>query len=187
MIELERTLKNDEKITERSKQSYAAIAVMWLSIPAVFLFVFLFVVLPPIIRILVSKELNEALQAQLGIDALSFQDAVASAFPHSFVNGLLIAAASLLAAVWLIWACIMTQRCLGYELAFTDLRVIGKAKELFFEAPFSKVKNAFIERSIWGKLFGYGNVTVYAEDTSSCTFRNIKNPEYWRQKLLSLS
>ena len=178
MIELERTLKNDEKITERSKQSYAAIAVMWLSIPAVFLFVFLFVVLPPIIRILVSKELNEALQAQLGIDALSFQDAVASAFPHSFVNGLLIAAASLLAAVWLIWACIMTQRCLGYELAFTDL---------FFEAPFSKVKNAFIERSIWGKLFGYGNVTVYAEDTSSCTFRNIKNPEYWRQKLLALS
>ena len=187
MIELESTLKNDEKITERSKQSHAAIIVMWMSIPAVFLFVFLFVVLPPIVHAMISRELSEALQAQLGVETLSFWDAAASVFPHSAVNALLIASASVLAAVWLIWACVMTRRCLGYEIAFTDLRVIGKAKELFFEAPFGKIKNVFVERSIWGKLFGYGNVTVYAENISSCTFRNIKDPDYWRQRLLILA
>lgn len=186
MIGLESMLKDDEKLVQRSQTSLAAILTIWLSIPLFLLLVFLSVFLPLIVRTLVNSGLRDALAEKLGIETPTFSDAFRSLFSGlpPFVNTLLISAAALLVAVWFVWACVATRNNSGDELAFSDQRVIGKTKDLFFEAPFCEIKNVFLERSVWGKLFSYGNITIHAEHASSVTFRNLKHPDFWRQQLL---
>ena len=82
----------------------------------------------------------------------------------------------LLIPPWIGYCLVMTWRHSRYALAVTDLRVIGRASKETMDSPLGEIKNVMIERSLWGKLLGYGNIVVQTKN-ACLTFRNVHRPK----------
>ena len=73
------------------------------------------------------------------------------------------------------------------ELAFTNKKVVGKTgliKTQTLDAPLNKVQNASFSSGFWGKIHGYGTVTI---DTAggSYAFKYVKNAQAFKTGLLN--
>lgn len=85
--------------------------------------------------------------------------------------------------IWLALCVISTVRYFGYRLVITNSRVVGKARGQMMDLPLTEVMNVYTEESLWGKLFGYGHVTVRTKK-QALTFKNISNPKDFYRKLM---
>ncbi len=177
MEAVERRLSINERIEGRGKVSLAALCVAWLSIP-VFLFVGFVVAAVPAIY----KASNAAKTLQSAGFFAEFNDAIKS-IPKPLIIALSIPVC-LLILVWIGWGLVTTKRHFDCELVYTDNRVLGTCGGQSLDTEFLDVKNVFVSRSIWGKLFRYGNVTISAKG-GSVTFRNLIDPNRLKEILMS--
>jgi hypothetical protein len=178
----------DENIIERTKPSVKAVLVTWLSVPIAIITLFLTVTLPPIIEIYRNAEKAVSVMEMLGVTELSLNDILqwvwneAVSWIPTFVIVFLIILFSLLVLAWVIFSLGATISFWGNELAFTDSRVIGKAKDTTLDAALNDINNIFLSQSIWGKLFGYGNLTLQTTK-GSLSVKNIIQPQIFKKKL----
>lgn len=175
-------LKENETIQEEAKISKIGLLIAWLSIPAVLLLFFLFTYMPYLVRMALSQSFRNALMAQYEVDLFSELDLSKVLFGLVFekVPNVLIVLLCiplvLLVIAWLGLCLYKTSRYFGYSLALTDLRIIGKAAQETLDAPFNEIVNVFMERSLVGKIFNYGNIVVSTK-RKSLTFKNIHDPK----------
>lgn len=77
-------------------------------------------------------------------------------------------------------------RLLTTELGFTSRRVIGKTglvNTRSLDAPLNKINNVAVERSIFGKILGYGMVSI-TTSSGDYAFKGVKNPEALKSALM---
>lgn len=187
-------LKDGEKIVNEAKLSKWALLVSWLSIPMVFVVYFLFVRLPIMIKNAIKNAAVDAVEEGLGLGEVSdtIEEAksglLSAIFGEieipTFVYVLIAIPVVLLILAWLGWCLFMTYRHFQCKLAITDFRVIGKVKDDEMNAPLSDLKNVYIEKSIWGRLFNYGALVIQTR-TKTLTFNDIHNPIEIRNILMS--
>jgi hypothetical protein len=185
-------LKDGEKIVNEARLSKWSLLVSWLSIPMVFLVYFLFFRLPVLIKNAIKNAIVDGIEDGLGLDGASdaISDASSGFFSEilenipGFVYVLIAIPIVLLVLAWLGWCLYMTHRHFQCSLAVTDFRVIGKVKDDELNAPLSDVKNVYIEKSIWGRLFNYGALVIQTR-TKTLTFKDIDNPIEIRNILMS--
>lgn len=173
-------VKQGEEIVREVKISKAAILVDWLSIPCVFLFFFLTVCLPVIVQTYAKEEVRNKLLEMLGAEEIGFFDIMGNlgfviGLP-AFVRGFVVFLFVLLGVSWLVFCLIQTKRHFGYEIVITERRILARAKSELFDEEWSRVKNVFVERSLWGKLFRYGTVTIHGV-SGSVSVRHVGDPE----------
>lgn len=174
-------LNPDEQVLREAKISVAAVAVLWLSVPAFLLVGFCGTYLPGLIGAYASSETMQALLDGIGAETASFHAVFSAVKENLFggvpkpVVGFAIALVVLLVVCWLSWACVCTKLHFRYSLLVTDSRVIGSAGKQTLDAPLCELKNVFVGQSWMGKLFRYGTVTVQTE-RSSLTVKNVSRP-----------
>lgn len=186
MPSIESILRADERIEQRAKISKRALVVTWLSIPFLFLVSFLGVYLPKLVSAYVSEEtidlLTEAIDAPTSSNPFEVAwEEIFSLFPPVLL-GFLWFFVGLLTLCWLCWALYMTRAHFRYALAFTAYDLIGIAKKQILRVPLRTVNNIYVERSLWGKLFGYGTITV-ASSRGAISVRNVARPKDFAREL----
>jgi uncharacterized membrane protein YdbT with pleckstrin-like domain len=75
------------------------------------------------------------------------------------------------------------------ELAITDRRVIAKIgliRRRTWEINAAKVEGVEVDQSIWGRIFGYGTVTVKGTGGGIAPIRNIDDPVEFRKHVTLL-
>lgn len=180
---LKSKLLPDENIVKEVKISKIAILMTWISIPAVFLVYFVFFELPILIRSYIDAEIRNLLLGMLGLDKLSFgtvlfhSNAVLGISLPSWLIGFVTFLFILLFIVWLCWASVMTVLHYGYELILTDRRILGRTKNNELECEWEAVNNVFVERSVWGKLFHYGTLTIQTRK-GAITIKQVSDPDF---------
>ncbi len=189
-------LNDDELIEYEAKISKRALIMIWAVIPALFLFIFLTAYLPVIITYSVDTALRNALLEELGLESLNFgairneiYQTVFSFAPKgviSFVKGFVVFLIILLAACWFGWACVYTFINSRYSLIITNRRVFAKAKDKVFQTEFPKILNVSVAKSVWGRLFKYGEILIQSEK-DAITVANISNAENVKNILLAKS
>ena len=182
------TLMENESIEMQSHPSKLGLWVAWLSVPSIGLVLFLTVYLPNLLRLWFSKAVREAVLSEVGADTLSelnvssyIMGEITGSLPKVVVV-LVSIPIVLLCLAWLVVCVWMTKRHFGYELAITNLRVIGKARNETFASPTAEIKNVFIEQSLWGKIFKYATITVQSRKGTK-SFYNIANPDKMYKRL----
>ena len=75
----------------------------------------------------------------------------------------------------------------GWELCYTNKKVIGKTGYVIsarrLDLPLNKITAVSLEQGIIGKIFGYGTVVVTAGiDRNNFSF--VKNPEVFRRSIM---
>ena len=174
-------LKSGENIVKESKPSKLLLIATWLCLPLFVLTVFLITYLPPLFSTMASSAAKEALAEALGIPVGTDFNVASAVYDQVFgsippvVKVLIAIPFVLLVLVWLGWCLVMTRKHYQYQLAVTNLRVIGKAKYELLNSPLNEVRNANLEQSLWGKIFSYGSITVQTS-SRTLTFKNIHNP-----------
>lgn len=186
-------LKPGEEIVSDAKISKAAIILLWVSVPAFLLVFCVIVYLPQIIAIQVNAELRRTIMEAMGVEYLSFGNLLSAAKDQAFssvfadlagvVSGIVTFFVILLIIVWFIWACIYTRMNVRYSLTLTNQRVIATVKGESFEAEYKDIYNVCVLRSIWGKLFGFGEISVQAEK-GAMTVKNIASAEQLQKAIL---
>ncbi len=183
-------LKDGESVTLESKPSKTGLIITWVSIPGLFFIIFLLVYLPQLIRVMFSQAVKEAVMSSLGVE--SMQEVNVMKYVSDQIWGhipkLLIVLGMipfiLLILAWLGWCIVMTFRYFRYSVAVTDSRVIGNAAGEILDAKLTDIINVFIEQSLFGKIFNYGNITISSKG-KSLTFQNIHNPKVMYRLLKS--
>ncbi len=179
-------LEEHESIREAVSLSKAGLVVAWASIPSVLLVMFLLVYVPHMIRMAFSRAVKDAIMDQVGVDlngSNGLSDLIFGNIPPVLIV-LLCIPLVLLVAVWFGLCMYKTSRYFNYSLALTDLRIIGKAGQEELNAPLDEIVNVFVERSLCGKLFNYGNIVV-ATKRKSLTFKNVHNPKRMHGMIMS--
>ena len=178
----------NESIEMQSTPSKLSLWVAWLSVPSIGLVLFLTVYLPNLLRLWFSKAVREAVLSEVGVDKLGEMDV--SSYIMGEITGSLPKVVVVLVSIpivllclaWLVVCIWMTKRHFGYELAITNLRVIGKARNETFASPTAEIKNVFIEQSLWGKIFNYATITVQSRKGTK-SFYNISSPNKMYKRL----
>lgn len=175
-------LKN-EHIVKEVKISKAAVLMIWISIPAVFAIFFLTIELPILIRSYINSEIKNLLMDMLGLENMNFSQVVFHlntvlrlSLP-SWLVGFITFLSVLLFIVWVCWASVMTVLHFRYELLLTDRRIMGRTKNNELECEWEAVNNIFVERSVWGKLFHYGTLTVQTRK-GAITIKQVSDPDF---------
>ncbi len=183
-------LDNRETIREEVTISKTGLLVTWLSIPSVLLVTFIFTYMPYIVRITFSKAFRQALMEQYEVDVFSDLNLSATIFDLVFGNiptiliVLLCIPFLLLVIAWLAVCLYKTSQYFNCCLALTDRRIIGRANREELSAYLDEIVNVFIERSLPGKVFNYGNIVVHTK-RKSVTFKNIHNPRRMYDLIMS--
>lgn len=180
-MELDGYLCADESIIKRFKTSKAAILVDWLSLPCLFIILFLTVIIPVAVKTYASAELKELICEQAGLEELGLGDLMTdplrTLFPEisGILKGVLIAVISVLFLIWFVFCCIRTKLNTGYELILTDKRILASMKGEIFSESWQNIKNVYVERSLVGRMLKFGTVTVNATGRTA-TVRHIVTP-----------
>jgi len=101
--------------------------------------------------------------------------------------GVILAVALLLAAPFYFFKALIQRRTT--ELAITNRRVIAKVgliRRKTWEINASKVEGVEVDQSIFGRVFGYGTVTVKGTGGGIAPLRNIDDPVEFRKHVTSL-
>ncbi len=162
---LRERVKIDEHIIIEAKISKAAIIMDWLLFPFILLLFFVTVCIPVLYGIYSDVQKLQDVAEMLGVEDINFTDLVANMTAvfglPKFVKIILGCMVGLLFLCWFIWACVKTRLHFGYGLIATDERILLSSKGEYLESEWEGVKNVFAEQSLWGKIFGYGNITVH--------------------------
>ncbi len=181
-------LEGETKRTE-AKQSRAAIAVTWLCLPVFFVLTFCITYLPTVIATLANNELKNTAASILGIEGEDFgvidafqyaQEEILSLIPD-IIWILLAIPFVMLVLAWIAWACYTTSKQLKNELIATNMRYIARSGKKLLCFHQADIRNVTIEKSIWGKLFGYGNLYIRTKE-GTITVKYISDPEYWKKE-----
>lgn len=182
-------LESDEEIEHRARISKAAIIAIWAVIPALLLITFLTAYLPIIVKYSLEAELRDALLEQLGLNDFGFGAvrealylAIFSSLPVGvvkFVSGLAATIITMLVLAWLGWASVYTYRSTRYALILTNTRVFAKARDKVLDANFKSIVNVAVAQSLFGKIFGYGEIHIQTEKAAItvCNIANVKSLE----------
>lgn len=166
-------LKEDEKIVLKSKPSIIGLIAGYLTLPAFLLIYFILFKLPQIIRkAIVNAVVDEITGGSSG-------DGILSRVLDTISGAVIVA----LIILWIVICVVVTIRYFGYRLVITNIRVVGKARVNRMDVKLTDVMNVYIEQSIWGKLLGYGHITVRTK-RQALTFKNISNPQDFYRKLM---
>lgn len=87
----------------------------------------------------------------------------------------------------LIKAIIATVAYFKSELVITNQRVVGKTglvNTKAVDAPLDKVQSVTTTSGFWGKIFGFGTVTI-SSAADTIVFPGVKNPDDFKKKLLN--
>jgi len=101
--------------------------------------------------------------------------------------GVIVAVVALLAAPFYFFKALIMR--VATELAITNKRVIAKVgliRRKTWEINAAKVEGVEVEQSIWGRIFGYGTVTVNGTGGGIAPIRNIDAPVEFRRHVTSL-
>lgn len=150
-------LLSGERIETEVPLSRAELLLLWLSIPASLL---LFSPLL-LLRLLLASLFN------------GFW------FLRVFVQLLL-----LLLFSWLGVCLFLTHRYFGTHLALSNRRILGVANGKLLAVPFGEIVNVFLERSVCGRLFDYGSLTISIKH-GALTFRHLRAPASLYHRLLA--
>lgn len=174
----------------KAEISKKALIPLYLAIPA---FYFLPIGIPTIIanvKYRIKKAAADAIKNATGLPSAdsikgSITDEVTNAIDEgtggclsslgNFFRSLMLVVTILMAVIWVIWCIVMTFRHFDNKLTVVNGDVYCYSRGQHLSTTLAKIDNVFIEQSIWGKLFDYGNVTVAAKN-GSLTVRNIANP-----------
>lgn len=75
------------------------------------------------------------------------------------------------------------------ELAVTNKKVIGKAgfiRRVSIDLPLNKLESINIDQGIWGRLLGYGRVTIRGVGGNNVSIPFIKSPLDFRRVVMNL-
>lgn len=188
---LETMLRADERVVKQAKISKKALLVTWASIPCVFLAFFLVVYLPSFISMYVKGEIREFLAEAVQLEtenasAFGFVWSELFSFIPDFLLGFFGFMIGLLVAAWLCWALYMTVRHFRYALAFTAYDLVGVAGKQTLRVPLRKINNIHLERSLWGKIFGYATITVVSSK-GSISVKNVAHAKDFARDLAKVS
>lgn len=98
-----------------------------------------------------------------------------------------VALAALLAAPFYFFKALIQRRTT--ELAITNRRVIAKVgliSRKTWEINATKVEGVEVDQSIFGRIFGYGTVSVKGTGGGIAPLRNIDDPVEFRKHVISL-
>lgn len=166
-------LKEDEEIVLKSKPSLKGLIAAYLTLPAFLLIYFIVFMLPQIIRKAVMNVIMDEITGGSSGDGILNK-------VLEVISGAVIVACIIL---WIVICAVVTIRYFGYRLVITNIRVIGKARENRMDVKLTDIMNVYIEQSIWGKLLGYGHITIRTK-RQALTFKNISDPENFHRKLM---
>lgn len=174
----------------KAEISKKALIPLYLAIPA---FYFLPIGIPTIIanvKYRIKKAAADAIKNATGLPSAdsikgSITDEVTNAIDEgtggclsslgNFFRSLMLVVTILMAVIWVIWCIVMTFRHFDNKLTVVNGDVYCYSRGQHLSTTLAEIDNVFIEQSIWGKLFDYGNITVAAK-SGSLTVRNIANP-----------
>lgn len=100
-------------------------------------------------------------------------------------DGFLIAAGLSLLVTLIVWL-VTYVRHASSEFAVTNKRVLmkeGLVSRRTFETMLSKVEGVDVEQTFWGRMLGFGTVTVTGTGGSTETYRKIANPLELRRRV----
>lgn len=188
----------DERIVLKTDTTTAGLIVTWLSFPAGFLLYWLIVYFPLYVKSLFSSATKAIIMEALnlptegsqgtGFSAAYVADYVAHKFWEplpGFIKFLIIFPIILLFIAWLGLNLYLTKKHFRYALAITDSRVIGFSGSQEMDVRYDQLVNCFVEQSLWGKLFGYGTVTIQTKKLS-LEFHNRKNPQAVKKQIMHI-
>ena len=93
----------------------------------------------------------------------------------NFFRSLLLVLTIIIAFIWVIWCIVMTIKHFDNSLTISEGNVYCSSEGQNLSTTLAEIDNVFIEQSLWGKFFDYGNITVAAKN-GSLTVKNIDNP-----------
>lgn len=175
-------LREGEKVVAVSKTTKIGLILTWMSIPGFYFVLWLITYVPVAVKTAVSASFRQTIMQELGVSDWGQVNLFAYVFGQihieipRFIFVLLGVSAGMLILIWLACCLVMTWRHFRYNLAITDLRVIGRAQGEILDSPLNEIVNVYIERSIWGRLLGYSAITVQTK-RKSLTVKNIKDPK----------
>lgn len=76
------------------------------------------------------------------------------------------------------------------EFGITNKRVIiktGLFSRKTLEMNLSKIESVNVDQSIWGRIFGFGDITIIGTGGTEETFHTIRKPIRFRKKFQELS
>lgn len=79
-------------------------------------------------------------------------------------------------------AIVATVRFKNVELAVTNKRIVGKTGVInsgSLDAPLNKIQNVSASSGFWGKIFGYGRITIQTA-AGSYDFYGVKTPDSFK-------
>ncbi len=177
-------IKATESIVKKAVPSKSAILISWLSVPTLF-FIYFLMTLPARIKTIIISSVTDSIQEQLGMEKLSFSfDLIPFEIPM-VVKVIISIPIIILILVWLIFEISMTYRAMNNHLWLTNERILGKAKDITLIAGTDEITNVMIESSIWGRLFGYGNLNIVTK-SGSITIYSVNEPNEWKRILMKL-
>lgn len=107
--------------------------------------------------------------------------------PGAFITFLFLVAAP---PAVLIGACSLIPAFLYKKfniLAITNKKIFGKVgivKKQELESPLNKIQNIKIERTFWGRVFGYGTINI-TTDSGLYTFKYIRKTNEFKNKIMA--
>lgn len=183
-------LEPDEVIEDEASLSRTGLVAMWISIPAFLLASFSITYLPYFLKIAFSRSFRNYVLDMHAADSLwelNLTGAVTElVFQH--VPKVLLALACiplvLLILAWLGICLFQTSRYFKYSLAITNLRIIAFANGVELNAPLDEIVNVFIEQSLGGRLFRYGDLVISTK-RKALTVKHIQNPEHMHKIIMA--
>jgi uncharacterized membrane protein YdbT with pleckstrin-like domain len=103
------------------------------------------------------------------------------------MNVLLLYGAAVFGIIALVLAIPAWLKRFGTEIAVTDRRIISKTglvQRHTTEVNMDKVESVDVDQSIFGRLFGYGSITVRGTGEGIATLHNIAHPLEFRNKVM---
>lgn len=190
MAKLDDILLPGDKIIKQAAISKKALCVTWFSIPGVFLIYYLVVYLPALISLYAKGEIKKAIKEAAGLGkTISISDLIVDeifSFIPDEVFAIMRFCIGLLIFAWLCWALFQTYRHFQFALAYTETDLLGISKGESLRIPLQSVNNIYVETSLWGKLFGYGALTI-SSSKGSISVKNIAKPRDFAKQLAKIT
>ena len=183
-------LNEGENIKEKIELSKKGLIIKWISIPSVLLIWFCFTFIPYFFKMLFSSAFRAMLTNEYGVNSFSDLNPFKVAAELIFENipTVLIVLISipfiLLILAWLVFCLYQTAKYSQYSLALTENRILGRSGEDLLDSPLDEIVNVYIEQSLIGKIFNYGNLTISTK-RKSITVKHIQSPSRMYKIIMS--
>lgn len=171
MRSIKRLLSDDAKIVKEAKLSKSALIITWVSIPGGILLFLLLTYFPVYIDMLIKGKVKEFIinQENMNTEKQSLFKYITSEIfgnIHPVIWFIVCFFAFLLFSAWLFWSLYLTKKFKQNELLFTTEEVVGRNKKNVLKIPLKAVSNIYVEKSLWGRIFKYGTITIVSSKGS---------------------